>query len=90
MVKNLPSMWESWVGFLGWEDPLEEVMATHSSILTWGIPMDKGAWWATVHWVTKSQTKVSKWTKTCILLLSKGNIKQNTEKIYGLSENICK
>ena len=63
MVKNLPSMWESWVGFLGWEDPLEEVMATHSSILTWGIPMDKGAWWATVHWVTKSQTKVSKWDK---------------------------
>ena len=63
MVKNLPSMWESWVGFLGWEDPLEEVMATHSSILTWGIPMDKGAWWATVHWVTKSQTKASKWDK---------------------------
>ena len=34
----------------------EEGMATHSSILAWRIPMDKGAWWATVHGVTKSQT----------------------------------
>jgi len=30
---------------LGWEDPLEEGMATHSSILTWRIPVDRGAWW---------------------------------------------
>ena len=34
------------VGDLDWEDPLEEGMATHSSILAWGIPMDRGAWWA--------------------------------------------
>ena len=34
---------------LGWEDPLEKGMATHSSILAWRIPMDRGAWWATVH-----------------------------------------
>ena len=34
----------------------EEGMATHSSILAWRIPMDRGAWWATVHEVTKSQT----------------------------------
>ena len=34
-VKNLPAMWETWVWSLGWEDPLEEVMATHSSILAW-------------------------------------------------------
>ena len=40
----------------GWEDPLEEGMATHSRILGWRIPMDRGAWWATVHGVTKSQT----------------------------------
>ena len=33
MVKNLPAMWETWVRFLGWEDALEEGMATHSSIL---------------------------------------------------------
>ena len=34
---------------LGWEDPLEEGMAMHSSTLAWRIPMDRGAWWATVH-----------------------------------------
>ena len=38
MVKNLPSMQETWVGFLGQEDPLEEGMITHSSILAWKIP----------------------------------------------------
>ena len=38
-----------WVRSLGWEDPLEESMATHSSILAWRIPMNRGAWWATVH-----------------------------------------
>ena len=36
-VKNLPAMWETWVQSLGWEDPLEEGMATHSSILAWRI-----------------------------------------------------
>ena len=38
MVKNLPAMWETWVRSLGWEDPLEKGMATHSSILAWRIP----------------------------------------------------
>ena len=38
MVKNLPEMWETWVPSQGWEDPLEEGMATHSSILAWRIP----------------------------------------------------
>ena len=38
LVKNLPAMQETWVRFLGWEDPLEEEMATHSSILAWRIP----------------------------------------------------
>ena len=41
-----------------WEDPLEEGMATHSSILAWRIPKDRGAWWATVHGVTKNQTQL--------------------------------
>ena len=54
MVKNLPAVREAWVGSLSWEDPMEEGMATHSSILAWRIPMDRGAWWATVHGVTKS------------------------------------
>ena len=43
----------------GWEDPLEEGMAIHSSILVWRIPVDRGAWQATVHGVTKSQTRLS-------------------------------
>ena len=38
MVKNPPAMLETWVHFLGWEDPLEKRMATHSSILAWRIP----------------------------------------------------
>ena len=52
MVKNLPAMWETWVQSLGWEDPLEKVMAIHSSILAWRIPTSRGTWWATVHGVT--------------------------------------
>ena len=42
-VNTLPAMRETWVQSLGWEDPLEEGMATHSSILAWRIPMDRGA-----------------------------------------------
>ena len=38
LVKNPTAMWETWVQSLGWEDPLEKGMATHSSILTWRIP----------------------------------------------------
>ena len=49
-------MWETWVQSLGWEDPLEEGMATHSNILAWRIPMDRGAWLATVDGVTKNWT----------------------------------
>ena len=56
MVKNLPAKWETWVQSLGLEDPLEEGIATHSSILAWRIPMDRGACQVTVHRVTKSQT----------------------------------
>ena len=40
-VKNLPAVWETWVWSLGWEDPLEEGMATHSSILDWRIVMEE-------------------------------------------------
>ena len=54
-VKNLPVMWEIWVRCLGWEDPLEEGMETHSSIHTWRI-MDRSVWQTTVHEVAKSQT----------------------------------
>ena len=44
MVKNLPAMRETLVRSLGWKDPLEEGIATHSSILAWRILMDRGAW----------------------------------------------
>ena len=57
-VKNLPAVrepQETRVLSLGGEDPLEEGMATHSSILAWRIPMDRGAWWATVHSVAKNR-----------------------------------
>ena len=52
----MPAMQDTWVQFLGWEDPLEEGKATHSSILAWRIPMDGGPWWARVHGIPKSQT----------------------------------
>ena len=54
MVKNSPAMQETWVESVGWEDPLEEGMATHFRILAWRIPMDRGVCWAAVYGVTKS------------------------------------
>ena len=45
-VKNPPTMHETWVWCMGGEDPLEKGMGTHSSILAWRIPMDRGTWWA--------------------------------------------
>ena len=59
MVKNPPAGQETWVRSLGWEEPLEEGTVTHSSILVWRIPMDRGAWWATGHGVAKSKTWLS-------------------------------
>ena len=64
-VKNLPALREVWVQSVGWEDPLEEGMATYSSILAWRIPRDRGAWWAAVHGVSKSQTQLS--DQACIV-----------------------
>ena len=54
LVKNLLAMWEPWVLFLGWEDPLEKGMVTHSSILAWRIP-----WTIQSMGVTKGQTRLS-------------------------------
>ena len=56
MITYPPAMREIWVQSLGWEDSLDEGMATHSRILAWRIPMVRGAWWATVHGVPKSWT----------------------------------
>ena len=58
-VKNSPAMHETWVRSLHWEDPLKEGMSTHSSILDWRVPMDRGAWRAIVHGVTNSRTQLS-------------------------------
>ena len=58
-VKNLPAMQETWIQPLGWEDPLEEGMATHSSILAWRITMNRRAWRAIVHGVAKNWTQLS-------------------------------
>ena len=60
MVKNPPAMRETWVQSLGWEDPLEEGMATHSSVLDWRMLMDKGAWRAAVHGITQNWTRLKR------------------------------
>ena len=56
MVQNVPTMAGDLGSIPGLGRSPEESMTTHSSILAWRIPMDKGAWWATVHEVAKSQT----------------------------------
>ena len=58
-IKNPPAMRETWVRSLGWEDPPEKGIATHSSILAWRIPTDRRTWQATVHVVAKIVTKHS-------------------------------
>ena len=73
VVKDPPALWETWVPSLGWEDPLQEGMATHCSILAWRTPMARGAWWARVHGAAKSQTTErlrtarAAWGKECPL-----------------------
>ena len=64
VVKNLPAVQEMCIRSLVWENPLEEGMAAHSSILAWRIHMDRGNWQATVHVVTKNQTTVHTQTQT--------------------------
>ena len=58
-IKNPPAVQETRVQSLHWEEPLEEGMATHSSILALRIPMNRGAWWVAVHGVTNSQTQLN-------------------------------
>ena len=61
MVKRLPAMRETWVRSVGQEEPLEKEMATQYPVFLPGILLlDGRAWWATVHGVTKSRTRVSR------------------------------
>ena len=57
VVKNPPAMQETRVQSLGWEDPLEKEMATHSSTLAWKIPWTEDPGGATVHWVAEELDK---------------------------------
>ena len=59
MVKKPPAMQETWVLFLGWEDPLEKEMATHSSILVWEIPWTEEPGGLQFTGVTKRRTQLS-------------------------------
>ena len=69
MVKNPPVIRMTWVRSLGWEDPVEEDAATHSSILAWRLPIERGAWWATVHRVAQSWTRLKRFsTHACTSL----------------------
>ena len=61
-LKNPPATWETWVQSLGWENPLEEGMVTHSSILAWRIPMDRRTWRDTIHGVAELDT--TEWLST--------------------------
>ena len=75
---------ETWVQSLGWEDPLEEEMATHSGTLAWRTPMDIGTWQATVHGVTKSWSQracthnffwgVTKWGTMFVTIVTELNL----------------
>ena len=65
MVKNLPAMQETWVLSLGQEDPLEEGMATNSSILAWRIPRDRGTQRASIRGIVKSWTQLTNF-HTCV------------------------
>ena len=59
LVKNPPAIQETWVRSLGWEDPLEEGMATHSGILAQRIHVNREAWRVTVHRITNNWTGLS-------------------------------
>ena len=79
MVKNLPTMWETWVRFLGQEDPLEKGMATHSSILAWRIPRTEESYSS---WGRK-ESDMTEW------LTHLHSLFQSNHELSNLSELFC-
>ena len=73
-VKNPPAMQENSVRFLGGESPLGKGMATHSSILPWRIPMNRGAWWAPVHGGRLSTEQHSTWFLATTITSNKSSL----------------
>ena len=71
MLKNLPAMLEMWVESVGWEDPREKEMATHSSILAWEIPWTEEPGGAYNPWGRKESDTTEGLTHTSITLHSK-------------------
>ena len=70
MVKNLSAMWETWVSIPGWEEPLKEGMASHSGILAWRIPKDRGTLGqAIIYGFAKSWTRLSNYVQHSLLIL---------------------
>ena len=94
MVKNPPAMWETWAQSLGWEGPLEEGMATHSSILAWRIPMDRGAWQTTVDraaesWHDRVTKHVNFLMKKILIYILKRRVEGNLGKCVLKSGKMC-
>ena len=78
----MPAVWETWVLYLGQEDPLEEGMATHCSILAWRIPMNSRAWLVTVHGVTKSRTGLKRSSSSSSDFLTTGKTIALTRRTF--------
>ena len=80
---------------LGWKDPLEESMATHSSILAWRIPMERGAWWATVHRIAQTWTRLKRFSthaRTSLHTCSRRACEyfQRRTRYYRFSQSVLK
>ena len=76
LVKNLPAIWETWVRSLGWEDPLENGKATHSSILAWGVAKSRTRL-SDLH----SLTHIYIYTNTCMVMYTV-NISERINKKF--------
>ena len=87
MVKNLLAMWEIWIQSLGQEDALEKGAATHSSILAWGTPMNKGTQQYSVHGVAKNWTGLSDFhTYTHVTLCDSMDYSPLGSTVFGIRQ----